>query len=211
MRKSMNTKITEIWKDIPGWEDAYQISNIGRVWSKRFNKPCAIRPNTGNKYLIVDLFTRRKGVVRKKRFYIHRLVATCFIPNPENKQYVDHIDGDKTNNIYTNLQWVTNSENVQKGYDKENANKNKRFQKQAVYITTEPRVYFDSMTECAKALGLPRERIKTVLRFFNGRLPELGIQVIRCDTSAVTTSRNDVALSEAKCSTSLSDKPEDIV
>lgn len=205
-----NLNFVEEWKDIPEWEDAYYISNAGRVWSKKFNKLVAIRLNTGNGYPVVDLFTRRKGIVRRKRFYVHRLVATCFVPNPQNKQYVDHIDGDKTNNIYTNLQWLTNSENVQKGYDKEFADKKNRFIKQPVYITTDPIVFFNSMTDCAKSLGLPTERIKTVLRFFDGNLPELGIKVVRCN-SAVTTSPSGVALSKAKCGASLSDKPEDIV
>lgn len=48
-----------------------------------------------------------------KNLQVHRLVATAFVPNPHNKGYVNHIDGDKTNNHYTNLGWVTCSENMQ--------------------------------------------------------------------------------------------------
>lgn len=174
----------EIWKPIKDWEDAYLVSNLGRVFSIKYNKPIAVRVSNHG-YCTADLFTRRKGVVRRKKIYVHREVAKCFVSNPENKEYVDHIDADKTNNVYTNLQWVTNAENVKKGYlqNKEYRACDK-FKKQPVYINTKPIVYFDSITECAKSLGLPRERLKTVLRFFDGKLPELGIQIFRCNSGS---------------------------
>lgn len=172
----------EVFKDIPEWEDAYSISNIGRIWSKKMKHFIAIR--TSNRgYLTADLFTRRKGVVRRKKIYVHRVVAQCFVPNPQNKPIVDHIDNDKTNCVYTNLQWVSNSENVQKPFLQDKEYRRSSCGKQPVYINTTPKVYFDSMAECAKSLGLPKERIKTVLRFFDGKLPELGIQVFRCKSN----------------------------
>lgn len=176
----MTTK--EVFKDIPDWEDAYTISNLGRIFSKRMQTFITIR-TSNHGYATADLFTRRKGVVRRKKAYIHRLVAECFVPNPLGNPIVDHIDGDKTNNTVSNLQWVTNSENVKKGYLQNKEYRRGKFQKCPVYITTEPRVYFPSLRECAKGLGLPEERIKTVLRFFDGKLPELGIQVVRCKSN----------------------------
>lgn len=172
----------EVFKDIPEWEDAYSISNIGRIWSKKMKHFIAIR-TSNHGYLTADLFTRRKGVVRRKKIYVHRVVAQCFVPNPQNKPIVDHIDNDKTNCVYTNLQWVSNSENVKKGYLQNKEYRRNKFKKCPVYINTTPKVYFDSMAECAKSLGLPKERIKTVLRFFDGKLPELGIQVFRCKSN----------------------------
>lgn len=172
----------EIFKDIPEWEDAYSCSNIGRIWSKKMNKFITIR-TSNHGYLTADLFTRRKGIVRRKKVYVHRVVAELFVPNPENKPCVDHIDNDKTNSVYTNLTWVTNSENVKKGYLQNKEYRKDKFKKHPVYINTNPAIYFDSMTDCAKSLGLPVERIKTVLRFFDGKLPELGIQVFRCKSN----------------------------
>lgn len=179
----MNNTNKEFWKPIKDWEDAYLISNLGRVFSIKFQKPIAIQVSNHG-YCTADLFTRRKGVVRRKKIYVHREVAKCFVPNPDNKEYVDHIDADKTNNVYTNLQWVSNSENVKKGYLQNKEYRKKSFKHLPVYINTTPRVYFDNMTACAKSLGLPKERIKTVLRFFNGKLPELGIQVFHCESGS---------------------------
>lgn len=112
----MNNK--EVWKDIPEFEGLYQISNLGRVKSvarmkKHYSKlvyvPELIRKPGYDKdgYCIVPLNKNGKKYMRK----IHRLVAQLFIPNPLNKPVVDHIDGDRTNNIYTNLRWATVKEN----------------------------------------------------------------------------------------------------
>ena len=66
-----------------------------------------------NGYYYVDL--QRNGL--KKKIPIHRLIALHFIPNPENKRTVNHKDGDKTNNSLSNLEWATDSENIQHAYD----------------------------------------------------------------------------------------------
>lgn len=173
-------KEKEIWKDVPEWESLYKVSNMGRVFSKRYNRIKAQTMNN-NGYPRVDLFSRANGKINKKSIYTHRLVATLFVDGYKEGLVVDHIDGDKTNNMSSNLRWVTQSINIKKGYDSRPKDTYKdKFQKHPVYITTSPKVYFESITECAKSLGLPVERIKTVLRFYNGNLPELGIKVVRC-------------------------------
>ena len=105
----------EIWKDIKGYEGDYQISNLGRVKSRKLQfgyvpKEIILKPvSTVWGYFRVGL-TKNKKI---KNFFIHRLVAETFIPNPDptNKIYVNHIDSDKSNNASNNLEWVTAKEN----------------------------------------------------------------------------------------------------
>lgn len=109
----------EIWKEIPGYECLYEVSNMGRVKAlsrviirsdgvKQTYKESFKKPTLGKRgYYFVTL--SKKGVSKKHN--IHRLVAINFIPNPKNKSQVNHIDGDKLNNNICNLEWVTNKEN----------------------------------------------------------------------------------------------------
>lgn len=96
----------EKWKDIDGFEGKYQISSWGRV---RNRDGLILKPYMNNKgYLKISLQQGRRAI--KKR--VHRLVAIAFIPNPENLPQVNHKDGNKTNNSFTNLEWISNSDNL---------------------------------------------------------------------------------------------------
>ena len=102
----------EIWKDIPGYEGYYQVSNIGRV--RNSEQGHLLQPNkkrTG--YIQVTL--SRQGIARTYR--LHRIVAQTFIPNLGNKPYINHKNGDKSNNRVENLEWCTPSENQRHRYD----------------------------------------------------------------------------------------------
>ena len=101
----------EIWKDIPGYEGLYQVSNLGNVKSVHWNhsnKIRTIKPFNNNGYWRVVLYKDRMH----KKFLVHVLVAKSFIPNPQNKPCVNHIDGNGHNNMISNLEWVTFSENT---------------------------------------------------------------------------------------------------
>lgn len=104
----------EEFKSIAGYEGRYSVSNTGRVYSTpKDGKPSKfLLPSTQEKnhtsYHSVAL--SKEGTVTTKS--IHRLVAEAFLPNPENKPYINHIDNNGTNNNVNNLEWVTHSENM---------------------------------------------------------------------------------------------------
>lgn len=117
----------EEWKDIPGFEGLYKISSFGRVKSMEkirvvghgtqvmvYPEIILKQTNNGN-YQLVMLSSFGKRKMRK----IHRLVAIAFVENPMMFIYneVNHKDGDKLNNHYSNLEWCSRSQNVKHAYD----------------------------------------------------------------------------------------------
>lgn len=127
----------EVWLPIFGWEGSYEISNKGRV--KSLPKKYPIPNNGGIRISTVKIHKldigKKKGKEYaraklnlnncSKKYSVHRLVATHFIPNVENKPQVNHKDGNKLNNDVNNLEWATSSENqihaIQTGLIKEPA------------------------------------------------------------------------------------------
>lgn len=105
----------EIWKDVEGFEGKYFISNIGRLKSigGRYKKS---QPNGYVTMGTVDnlgyriLTLRDHGRLKRER--AHRLVALAFIEKIQGKNFVNHIDGNKLNNNYSNLEWCTHEENL---------------------------------------------------------------------------------------------------
>ena len=99
-----------IWKDVVGYEEYFAISSCGMVYSKRAKKELVLgMSKTGYKTLSTRI-GGRSGV--DKCFKIHRLVADAFVPKTsEERVFVNHIDGDKLNNDYRNLEWCTIAEN----------------------------------------------------------------------------------------------------
>lgn len=111
----------EIWKDIPGYEGLYQVSNLGRV--KSLDRTIKQKDAHGGhclfhykeRLLKIAIATDGYGRVSLandgRSHSVHRLVAQTFIPNPENKPMVNHINGNRADNNVSNLEWCTNQEN----------------------------------------------------------------------------------------------------
>lgn len=113
------TESIEIWKSVVGLEGYYEVSNLGRVRSidrvVQGGRWGTEKRKGQDKMACIDKYGYPKVGLWKNgsllTITVHRLVATAFIPNKENKATVNHIDGCKTNNIVSNLEWATNKEN----------------------------------------------------------------------------------------------------
>ena len=117
----------EVFKDIKDYEGLYQVSNLGRVKSLQMGKERILKPSFDRYgYFHVTLCKNKK----RKGFTVHRLVAQTFIQNPLNLPQINHIDGNKTNNNITNLEWCDLSYNIKHAY-KNNLWKPIKFQKTA--------------------------------------------------------------------------------
>lgn len=97
----------EVWKDVPGYAGLYQVSNAGRVRNARSGRVLKLH-RQGRGYCQAML--SKDG--HRSHPLVHRLVALAFIPNPDNKPQINHINGDKGDNRPSNLEWCTLSENL---------------------------------------------------------------------------------------------------
>ena len=142
-------------KDILGYEGIYAIDECGQVWSyrrKRFLNP--FMSNTG--YPQVSLYLNGS----KKTCFVHRLVAETFLPNPDNKPQVHHVDGDRTNPTLSNLQWTTPEENSNDDIHKARCGS---VNTRKVYCVELDKT-FDSQTIAAKEIGVSPSRISECCR-----------------------------------------------
>ena len=141
----------EIWKDIPGYDGAYQVSNLGRVRSIRIMNPFTL--NSG--YLGLSLYKDKK----EKHFLIHRLVASAFCENPNNFSQVNHKDENKMNNCADNLEWCTNLYNRHYGTGIERMRKKKGKAIKQFTLNGELVAEYPSIMDAERTLGFDHSSI----------------------------------------------------
>lgn len=162
----------EIWKDINGYEGKYQISNYGRVKS--------IKRPTNNQYCREDYLLKQKvsrtgyysvglsdECKKQKWFLVHRLVATAFIPNPNNLPQVNHKDENPSQNCVWNLEWCDSKYNNSYGnhakvYEKEIFKKNRPDRSKAVIqydLNGKPINKYPSISEAERVTGIKNSHI----------------------------------------------------
>lgn len=142
----------EIWLPVHDYEGLYEVSNLGRIRSlKRQHVPkthiVKTRLNRDG-YELVTLHNKSRKTVS-----VHRLVALHFIENPNNREEVNHIDENKTNNSVSNLEWLSCKENINYGTG---------ITRRSKPVTNGIKVW-DSATEAALELGIHRNMIYRVL------------------------------------------------
>lgn len=166
--------MNEVWKDIPGYEGLYQVSNLGRVKSvgryvqnrtglRRVCERIISADEKSNGYFQVQL---HKDGVRKKHL-IHRLVATAFLENPDGRQTVNHKNGDKSANFADNLEWATIRENNVHAYAAglKDGRNNRRSVPVAQYDTSMRLLaIYPSAHEAERKTGIPQGNISQSVR-----------------------------------------------
>lgn len=157
----------ENWKDIQGYEDYYQVSDLGNIRIKR-NGRLKYQSKEKNGYKRTTLsFVDHKS----KMFLVHRLVAITFVDNPENKPEIHHINHIKDDNRAINLKWVDKSENQKLAYISGNsysatAKKVKQFTKEGVFIKE-----YNSVREAHK---LTKTAYTSIRKCCNGEIKSAG-------------------------------------
>lgn len=154
----------EIWKGIEDYDGDYQVSNSGSVKSLKCGKERILKPHLNSKnYYQVALLLKRNI----KMMLISRLVALAFIPNPENKRTVNHINGIKTDNRVENLEWATQSENrlhaYKIGLQKVGHGKDNHLSKPVIQLSLDNEYIYkhDSQTDASKSTGVYRKSISS--------------------------------------------------
>lgn len=141
----------EIWRPVVGYEGFYEVSNFGRVRSLYSGKNLKYVTNRCGYFRLTLVKNKVKTPI-----LVHRIVAQAFIPNPDNKPFIDHLNGNRQDNSVENLRWVypvENSNNPITLYNLKKATQ-KRIGKKCIAIKDGVIFEFPSIRQCAKSLNL---------------------------------------------------------
>ena len=153
----------EEWKPNTGYEGLYEASNTGKIKSFQRGKARILSLCKNSQGYLQVVLRKDKAV---KSLYVHRLVASAFMPNPNNKPEVNHIDGNKANNNINNLEWVTRKENASHAVKMGLYNKRtKRHSCPVIVFDMDGNFVgkFPSQTMAGKCLGIGDSRISKAL------------------------------------------------
>ena len=159
------------WYPIKGWEGLYEINKNGEVRNAK-NKNTIVGDINNCGYYRVSLYN--KG--QRKRYFRHRLVAEQFLDKPEGKDFVNHIDGDKSNNSLENLEWVSQSENEKHAF--ENGLKQKTNKPFIIEFVNGDIKEYENQYVCAKEIGCSQSSVKNWLNGQRNPRPSYGIKKI---------------------------------
>jgi hypothetical protein len=133
--------VEEVWRDIPGCEGQYLVSNVGRIKSMKWSGKYGSHPDGMIRKQRTDEFGYKYVMLRiagkNKRISVHRAVAMAFIPNPDNLPQVNHKDETRDNNCVENLEWCTILYNNNYGHRKEKTSASSTGEKNGRAILTE--------------------------------------------------------------------------
>lgn len=171
----------EVWKPIPGYEGFYEASDKGRVRSveriivlkdklgkdrpcvhkSRILKPCE------RTYIRSNIKPRKQVVLcvhpNKKSYDVHRIIASTFVPNPNNYDTVNHIDGDQFNNTPSNLEWISKADNNRHAF------KNNLIHTQKLIAKLDPATkeilkVYPGEAEACRRIGISQGKIRTAMQ-----------------------------------------------
>jgi len=163
-------------KQIEGFEN-YLISLDGKVFSLKTMSFLKLKKSIKHGYFRAELYNKNLNKTKKSKiFSVHRLVANAYLPNPENKPTINHIDGNKENNCLLNLEWNTSSENrnhaIRTGLVKITDKRRKMGQdllmtRRKIVLNSENGIFYQSCTEAAQIHGICHQYMSDML---NGKV-----------------------------------------
>lgn len=165
----------EEWKPVVGYEQYAEVSNHGRIrtiareYVKSNGAKCYVKSRISKTYFmdsgyeVVTIYLYDKGGLKQKKL-VHRLVAEAFVANPNNLPQVNHLDENKGNNHYLNLEWCTAAYNLAYGTKRQRESKTKSKAINMLDMSGNLIRQFDSMTIAAKEMGLKITNISAACR-----------------------------------------------